>query len=68
MVRDCVLCDGSGHWVTIRYARQALNLTDKQINALPSILAQAPNGILWSIIQVKATQYHGQEAGNGNGI
>ena len=43
---------------TLRYARQALNLTDKEIGALPTLLAEAPNGILWSLMQPTADQYH----------
>ena len=35
---ECRLCAGQGHWITLRYARQALNLTDKEISALPTLL------------------------------
>ena len=55
---ECRLCAGQGHWITLRYARQALNLTDKEISALPTLLAEAPNGILWSLVQPTADQYH----------
>ena len=58
---DCRLCAGQGHWITLRYARQ-LNLTDKEISALPTLLAEAPNGILWALVQATADQYHEREA------
>ena len=54
---ECRLCAGQGHWITLRYARQ-LNLTDKEISALPTLLAEAPNGIYWSLVQATADQYH----------
>ena len=63
----CKICEGPGHWVTARYARQALNLTDQQIDSVPSLLAEAPNGIHWHIIRVNPTQYHKEAGGDSMG-
>lgn len=42
--------------MTHRLARY-LNLTDREIAALPSINVEAPNGILWTAVQVTHEQY-----------
>ena len=50
-------CKGK-HWVTVRYAFAVLNLTKLEIDALPSILVEAPNGIYWSAVKVSCETYH----------
>lgn len=47
-----------GHWITLRYARQALNLTDAEISALPRINVEAPNGVSWGAANVPCAIYH----------
>ena len=63
---ECSVCGSQGHWVTMRFAQQALDLTATQIKALPSLLAEAPNGIFWGLVQPTANQYH-KEAGGETG-
>ena len=54
--------DCAGHWVTVRYAEGACDLPRSKIDLLPSILVEAPNGILWTAVLVRPEHYHREVA------